>query len=86
MLVITQAFAGHLGDLELAAVSIATNVIVGFDIGLLLGMASALETLCGQAYGAKTIECWECIYNAHGSYFSYVVYSFSHYTSSLHRC
>ncbi|KAL7613009.1 hypothetical protein Lser_V15G04771 [Lactuca serriola] len=53
MLVITQAFAGHLGDLELAAVSIATNVIVGFDIGLLLGMASALETLCGQAYGAK---------------------------------
>ncbi|BBN70164.1 MATE efflux family protein, partial [Prunus dulcis] len=45
MLVITQAFAGHLGDLELAAISIANNVI--------LGMASALETLCGQAYGAK---------------------------------
>ncbi|XP_022773881.1 protein DETOXIFICATION 27-like [Durio zibethinus] len=53
MLVITQAFAGHLGDLELAAMSIANNVIVGFDIGLLLGMASALETLCGQAFGAK---------------------------------
>ncbi|KAL7615184.1 hypothetical protein Lser_V15G06845 [Lactuca serriola] len=53
MFVITQAFAGHLGDLELAAISIATSVIVGFDFGLLLGMASALETLCGQAYGAK---------------------------------
>ncbi|XP_031278020.1 protein DETOXIFICATION 27-like [Pistacia vera] len=53
MLVITQAFAGHLGDLELAAISISNNVIVGFDFGLLLGMASALETLCGQAYGAK---------------------------------
>ncbi|PON44775.1 Multi antimicrobial extrusion protein [Trema orientale] len=53
MLVITQAFAGHLGDLELAAISIANNVVVGFDYGLLLGMASALETLCGQAYGAK---------------------------------
>nr|XP_043637537.1 protein DETOXIFICATION 27-like [Erigeron canadensis] len=53
MLVITQGFAGHLGDLELAAISIATSVIVGFDLGLLLGMASALETLCGQAYGAK---------------------------------
>ncbi|CAN1829203.1 Protein DETOXIFICATION 27 [Linum perenne] len=53
MLVITQAFAGHLGDLELAGISIANNVIVGFDFGLLLGMASALETLCGQAYGAK---------------------------------
>ncbi|XP_057448539.1 protein DETOXIFICATION 27-like [Lotus japonicus] len=53
MLVITQAFAGHLGDLEFAAISIANNVVVGFDFGLLLGMASALETLCGQAYGAK---------------------------------
>ncbi|KAE9613349.1 hypothetical protein Lal_00027799 [Lupinus albus] len=53
MLVITQAFAGHLGDLELAAISIANSVIVGFDFGLLLGMASALETLCGQAFGAK---------------------------------
>ncbi|MBA0812565.1 hypothetical protein Gohar_026526 [Gossypium harknessii] len=53
ILVITQAFAGHLGDLELAAISIANNVIVGFNFGLLLGMASALETLCGQAFGAK---------------------------------
>ncbi|KAI3992909.1 hypothetical protein MKX01_034259 [Papaver californicum] len=53
ILVITQAFAGHLGDLELAAVSISVTVVVGFTFGLLLGMASALETLCGQAYGAK---------------------------------
>ena len=36
MLVITQAFAGHLGDVELAAISIAINVIVGFDFGLLV--------------------------------------------------
>ncbi|KAK2978857.1 hypothetical protein RJ640_010427 [Escallonia rubra] len=50
---ITQAFAGHLGDLDLAAISISTNVIVGFDFGLLLEMASALETLCGQAFGAN---------------------------------
>ncbi|XP_047327822.1 protein DETOXIFICATION 27-like [Impatiens glandulifera] len=53
MFVITQAFAGHLGDSELAAISIATNVIVGFAFGLMLGMASALETMCGQAFGAK---------------------------------
>ncbi|KAK3159915.1 hypothetical protein QOZ80_1BG0052720 [Eleusine coracana subsp. coracana] len=51
--VIMQAFAGHLGDLELAAVSFASTVLVGFNYGLMLGMASALETLCGQAYGAK---------------------------------
>uniref|UniRef100_A0A7N0UN44 Protein DETOXIFICATION n=1 Tax=Kalanchoe fedtschenkoi TaxID=63787 RepID=A0A7N0UN44_KALFE len=53
MNVVSQAFAGHLGDVELAAFSIANNVIVGFNYGLLLGMASALETLCGQAFGAK---------------------------------
>ncbi|TVU25985.1 hypothetical protein EJB05_28509 [Eragrostis curvula] len=51
--VIMQAFAGHLGDLELASVSFACTVLSGFNYGLLLGMASALETLCGQAYGAK---------------------------------
>ncbi|XP_048335709.2 protein DETOXIFICATION 27 [Ziziphus jujuba] len=53
MFIITQAFAGHLGDVEFAALSIGLNVILGFDIGLMLGMASALETLCGQAFGAK---------------------------------
>ncbi|KAJ3702592.1 hypothetical protein LUZ61_006297 [Rhynchospora tenuis] len=53
MNVITQAFAGHLGDLELASISIANTVVVGFNFGLMLGMASALETLCGQAFGAK---------------------------------
>ncbi|XP_030463279.2 protein DETOXIFICATION 27-like [Syzygium oleosum] len=53
MLVITQAFAGHLGDLDLAAIALTNNLIIGLDFGLLLGMASALETLCGQAFGAK---------------------------------
>ncbi|PWA82756.1 multi antimicrobial extrusion protein [Artemisia annua] len=51
--VITQSFAGHLSDTDLAAISIATTVITSITFGFLLGMASALETLCGQAYGAK---------------------------------
>ncbi|KAF8406069.1 hypothetical protein HHK36_008149 [Tetracentron sinense] len=51
--VISQAFAGHLGDLDLAAISIATTVFIPISFGFLLGMASALEMLCGQAYGAK---------------------------------
>ncbi|KAJ4883090.1 MATE efflux family protein [Raphanus sativus] len=54
--VITQAFAGHLGELELAAISIVYNVIISFNFGLLLGLASALETLCGQAFGAKKYD------------------------------
>ncbi|RZC57087.1 hypothetical protein C5167_004384 [Papaver somniferum] len=51
--IITQSFAGSLGNLELASISLSITVILGFNFGLLLGMASALETLCGQAYGAK---------------------------------
>ncbi|PVH33131.1 hypothetical protein PAHAL_9G575600 [Panicum hallii] len=38
MNVITQAFAGHLGDLELAAVSFANTVIVGFNYGLMVSI------------------------------------------------
>ncbi|KFK45051.1 hypothetical protein AALP_AA1G337600 [Arabis alpina] len=50
---ISQAFIGHLGPTELAAFSISFTVLLRFSNGILLGMASALETLCGQAYGAK---------------------------------
>ncbi|KAG9450752.1 hypothetical protein H6P81_010717 [Aristolochia fimbriata] len=36
--------------------SIANNVVVGFNFGFLLGMARALENLCGQAFGAKKYD------------------------------
>lgn len=36
MIIVTQAFAGHLGNVELASISIANNVIVGFNFGLLV--------------------------------------------------
>ncbi|KAM6589362.1 protein DETOXIFICATION 29 [Cannabis sativa] len=49
---ITQVFAGHVSTLALAAVSVENSVISGFSFGIMLGMGSALETLCGQAYGA----------------------------------
>ncbi|KAI3900340.1 hypothetical protein MKW92_006935 [Papaver armeniacum] len=53
MIIVTQAFAGHLGNLELAAIALSFTIVIGFSFGVLLGMSSALETLCGQAYGAK---------------------------------
>ncbi|XXG61135.1 hypothetical protein AAC387_Pa04g2865 [Persea americana] len=53
MNVASLSFAGHLGDVELAAMSISNTVVVGFNFGLMLGMASALETLSGQAFGAR---------------------------------
>ncbi|WOH05736.1 hypothetical protein DCAR_0625156 [Daucus carota subsp. sativus] len=52
----TQVFAGHIGNLELAAASLGNNGIQTFAYGLLIGMGSAVETLCGQAYGAHKYE------------------------------
>ncbi|KAL0421426.1 UNVERIFIED_CONTAM: protein DETOXIFICATION 29 [Sesamum latifolium] len=53
---ITQTLAGHVGTAELAAFAIENNVIAGFSFGVMWGMGSALETLCGQAYGAGQIN------------------------------
>ncbi|KAH9303385.1 hypothetical protein KI387_014968, partial [Taxus chinensis] len=51
--VVSQMFAGHLGELELAGASIANVGIQGFAYAVLIGMSSAVQTLCGQAFGAK---------------------------------
>ncbi|CAL5000505.1 unnamed protein product [Urochloa decumbens] len=53
---ITQMFIGHLGNLPLAAASIGLSVFSTFALGFLLGMGSALETLCGQAFGAGQVS------------------------------
>ncbi|XP_058727690.1 protein DETOXIFICATION 16-like [Vicia villosa] len=46
-------FVGHLGELPLSAASMATSFATLTGFSLLIGMASALDTLCGQSYGAK---------------------------------
>ncbi|KAJ1388016.1 Multi antimicrobial extrusion protein [Sesbania bispinosa] len=50
---VTLTFAGHLGSLELAGASIANVGLQGLAYGIMIGMASAVQTVCGQAYGAK---------------------------------
>ncbi|KAM3270758.1 protein DETOXIFICATION 21 isoform X1 [Capsicum chacoense] len=54
--IISLAFIGHIGATELAAYSLVLTVLIRFCNGILLGMASALETLCGQSYGAKQYQ------------------------------
>ncbi|RZC65023.1 hypothetical protein C5167_008715 [Papaver somniferum] len=56
VLVVTQSFMGYIGDTELAAYSLMQIFLLRFANGILLGMASALETFCGQAYGAKQYQ------------------------------
>lgn len=52
MLVVTQSFLGHIGEVELATYALVQSIFVRFINGILIGMSSATETLCGQAFGA----------------------------------
>ncbi|XP_028751880.1 protein DETOXIFICATION 41 [Neltuma alba] len=49
----TLKFTGDLGTVALAGASIASVGIQGLAYGIMIGMASAVQTVCGQAYGAK---------------------------------
>ncbi|XP_048228450.1 protein DETOXIFICATION 16 isoform X2 [Ricinus communis] len=50
---ISVMFVGRLGVLSLSSASMATSFAGVTGFGFMLGMGAALETLCGQAYGAK---------------------------------
>ncbi|KAJ6999516.1 protein DETOXIFICATION 40-like [Populus alba x Populus x berolinensis] len=52
----THVFCGHLGDLQLAAASLGNTGVQGFVYGIVFGMGSAVETPCGQAYGAHASD------------------------------
>ncbi len=46
---VSMAFAGHLGRDELSAAVLATSILNVTGFAALAGLASAMETLCGQA-------------------------------------
>ncbi|KAA3476024.1 protein DETOXIFICATION 16-like [Gossypium australe] len=50
---ISVMLVGHAGELALAGASMGTSFASVTGFSLLLGMATALDTLCGQSYGAK---------------------------------
>ncbi|XP_021821544.1 protein DETOXIFICATION 40-like [Prunus avium] len=54
--VATLIFCGQLGNLEFAGASLGNTGVAVFAYGLMLGMGSAVETLCGQAFGANKNE------------------------------
>uniref|UniRef100_A0A9I9DZE7 Protein DETOXIFICATION 16-like n=1 Tax=Cucumis melo TaxID=3656 RepID=A0A9I9DZE7_CUCME len=53
---ISIMFIGHLGELQLSGASMALSFAGVTGFSLLLGMGSALETLCGQSFGGKQYE------------------------------
>ncbi|GAV57459.1 MatE domain-containing protein [Cephalotus follicularis] len=52
VIVVTQLFLGHIDEIDIAAYALVQTIVVRFVMGLLIGMSSATETLCGQAFGA----------------------------------
>ncbi|PIN05103.1 putative membrane protein, predicted efflux pump [Handroanthus impetiginosus] len=53
ILVVTQSFIGHISSTDLAGYALVQTLSVRFVNGIVIGMSSATETLCGQAFGAK---------------------------------
>ncbi|XP_050263142.1 protein DETOXIFICATION 16-like [Quercus robur] len=51
--VISVMCVGHLGELALSGAAMATSFATVTGYSFLIGMGSALDTYCGQAYGAK---------------------------------
>ncbi|CAD5318080.1 unnamed protein product [Arabidopsis thaliana] len=51
--VISVMVAGHCGELQLSGVTLATAFANVSGFGIMYGLVGALETPCGQAYGAK---------------------------------
>ncbi|KAK3036527.1 hypothetical protein RJ639_030968 [Escallonia herrerae] len=61
--VISVMMVGHLGQLSLSSVAIATSLTNVTGFSLLSGLVGGLETLCGQAYGAghyKKLSVYTC--------------------------
>ncbi|XP_017979588.1 PREDICTED: protein DETOXIFICATION 19 isoform X1 [Theobroma cacao] len=50
---ISVMFAGHLGELELAGATLANSWASVTGFAFMLGLSGALETLCGQGFGAQ---------------------------------
>ncbi|XP_078433076.1 protein DETOXIFICATION 19-like [Wolffia australiana] len=53
---ISVMFAGHLGELKLAGATLANTWATVSGFAVVAGLSGALETLCGQAYGAKMYQ------------------------------
>ncbi|OMO98187.1 Multi antimicrobial extrusion protein [Corchorus capsularis] len=54
--VISLMMVGHLGELALSSTAIAVSFCAVTGFSLLYGMSTAMETLCGQAYGAQQYQ------------------------------
>ncbi|CAM8954583.1 unnamed protein product [Rhodiola kirilowii] len=50
---VSVMYAGHIGELELAGATLANSWAAVTGLAFMIGLSGALETLCGQGYGAR---------------------------------
>ncbi|KAL1346241.1 hypothetical protein AAHE18_08G175600 [Arachis hypogaea] len=53
---VSVMLVGHLGDLQLAGSTLANSWFSVTGVSLMVGLSGALETLCGQGFGAKEYQ------------------------------
>ncbi|KAG2321342.1 hypothetical protein Bca52824_014555 [Brassica carinata] len=67
--IISMVMVGHLGNLALASASLASSFCNVTGFSFIIGLSTALDTLSGQAYGAKLYR--KLGLDIHSSYLSY---------------
>ncbi|GAX72839.1 hypothetical protein CEUSTIGMA_g294.t1 [Chlamydomonas eustigma] len=53
---VSAAFVGHLGSQVLSSVVMASSLYNVTGLSIVVGLASGMETMCGQAYGAQNYK------------------------------
>ncbi|XP_057457252.1 protein DETOXIFICATION 18-like [Lotus japonicus] len=53
---ISVMLVGHLGELQLAGATLANSWFSVTGVAVMVGLSGALETLCGQAFGAREYQ------------------------------
>ncbi|KAG4978186.1 hypothetical protein JHK84_037869 [Glycine max] len=56
IVLVSVIFAGHLGDLQLAGATLANSWFSVTGLAVMVGLSGALETLCGQGFGAEEYQ------------------------------
>ena len=54
--IVSIAFIGHISPLALASAVLATSIYNVTGLSVVMGLAAGMETLCGQAFGARRFQ------------------------------
>ncbi|KAH1218412.1 Protein DETOXIFICATION 19 [Glycine max] len=56
IILVSVMLVGHLGELQLAGATLANSWFSVTGVAVMVGLSGALETLCGQGFGAKEYQ------------------------------